>query len=158
MEIKICQAESRDIAGIAEILRDLGWFTRMSAETPVETQAHIASQLDLCQADGSHSVFVSRAEDETILGYVSIHWIPYLIHTGPEGYISELFIHSRARGQGIGSRLLETAEVEGRRRGCTRLALLNMRQRESYQREFYSRHGWVERPDAANFLKYLGEH
>ena len=91
-----------------------------------------------------------------VLGYVAVHWVPYLIHTGPEGYISELFIRESARGQGIGARLLETVEAEAIRRGCTRLMLLNMRQRESYQREFYSKHGWEERPQAANFMKKIG--
>ena len=156
MEIEICKAEQSDVSGIAEILRELGWFAHITAETPAETRVHIADQLKLCQADDSHSVFVARTAGEAVLGYVSVHWLPYLIHSGPEGYISELFIRNSSRGQGIGSRLLETVEAEAIRRGCTRLALLNMRQRESYQREFYSRHGWVERPQAANFLKVLG--
>jgi len=33
--------------------------------------------------------------------------------------------------------------------------LLNMRKRESYQRNFYQKHGWEERPDAANFVLQL---
>jgi len=158
MEIEICKAEQSDLAGIAEILRELGWFAHITAETPGETQGHIANQLKLCQADDSHSVFVARAAGGVVLGYVSVHWLPYLIHRGPEGYISELFIRSSGRGQGIGARLLETVEAEAIRRGCTRLALLNMRQRESYQRAFYIKHGWEERPQAANFIKVLGYH
>ena len=156
MEIEICKAEQRDLPGIAEILRELGWFAQITAETPAETQVQIANELKLCQADDSHCVFVARAAGEAVLGYVSVHWLPYLIHTGPEGYISELFIRDSVRGQGIGTRLLETVEAEAVRRGCTRLMLLNMRQRESYKREFYFKHGWEERPQAATFMKNLG--
>ena len=70
----------------------------------------------------------------------------------PEGYVSELFIKEQARGQGIGARLLEAVQAEARNRGCTRLMLLNVRKRESYQRGFYAKHGWEERPEAANFI------
>ncbi len=155
MEIEICKAEQRDVAGIAEILRDLGWFADIAAETAAEAQAHIANELRLCQADDSHAIWVARAADEAVVGYVAVHWVPYLLHSKPDGYISELFIRESARGQGIGTRLLETVEIEGRRRGCSRLMLLNMRQRESYQRAFYAKHGWEERPQAATFMKNL---
>ena len=158
MEIEICKAEQRDVPGIAEILQELGWFADITAETPAETREYIANELKLCQADDSHAVLVARVAGETVLGYVSVHWVPYLLHTGPDGYISELFIRDSARGQGIGSHLLETVEAEARRRGCTRLMLLNIRQRESYQRGFYSKHGWEERPQAATIMKILVNH
>jgi GNAT superfamily N-acetyltransferase len=158
MEIEICKAESSDIAGIAEIVRELGWFADITAEIPAQTQAHIANELSLCQADNSHAVFVARTAGKQVAGYVSVHWVPTLIHAGPDGYISELFIRENGRGQGIGTRLLETVEAEAVRLGCTRLMLLNMRQRESYQRGYYSKHGWEERPQAATFMKKPGNH
>ena len=156
MEIEICLAEQSDVTGIGEILRELGWFADITAKTPAETHAQIADELRLCQADESHSVWVARAAGGAVLGYVAVHWVPYLLHSGPDGYISELFIRDSARGQGIGARLLESVEAEALRRGCKRLMLLNMRQRESYQRGFYSKHGWEERPQAATFMKNLG--
>jgi len=157
MEIEICIAEQSDLPGIAEILQELGWFADITAETTAQTRAHIANQLKLCQADDSHSVFVARDAKEAVLGYVAVHWLPYLLHHGPDGYISELFIRESARGQGIGARLLEIVEVEGRKRGSGRLMLLNMRQRESYERGFYAKHGWEERTQAATFVKMLGD-
>jgi len=156
MDIKICKAEQRDAAGIAEILRELGWFAEIIAETPAETREQIANELRLCQADDSHAVFVARGTGEMVLGYVAVHWVPYLMHSAPDGYISELFIRESGRGQGIGARLLDAVEAEALRHGCKRLMLLNMRQRESYQRGFYAKHGWEERPQAATFMKMLG--
>ena len=71
---------------------------------------------------------------------------------GPEGYISELFVRSNARGQGVGTELLQAVEAEARARGCPRLSLINLRDRESYLRKFYVKAGWEERTVAANFV------
>jgi GNAT superfamily N-acetyltransferase len=66
--------------------------------------------------------------------------------------VSELFIAESRRGQGIGARLLDTVAEEARSRGCARLLLLNIRKRESYERGFYRKHGWIEWEDAAVFI------
>ena len=71
---------------------------------------------------------------------------------GPEGYVSELFVRSTARGQGVGRQLLQAIEVEARARGCARLSLINLRSRESYLRQFFVNAGWDERSEAANFV------
>jgi hypothetical protein len=52
--------------------------------------------------------------------------------------------------------LLDSLEAEARTRGCARLSLLNLRERESYRRGFYLKRGWTERADAANLIKKLG--
>jgi len=59
------------------------------------------------------------------------------------------------RGQGIGSQLLEVMKAEARKRGCSRLMLINLRKRESYQRQFYRKQGWEEREGVANFVYHL---
>ena len=71
---------------------------------------------------------------------------------GPEGFVSELFVRDSARGHGVGKQLLEAIETEARARGCVRLSLINLRSRESYQRQFYIKAGWEERNEAANFI------
>jgi GNAT superfamily N-acetyltransferase len=69
--------------------------------------------------------------------------------------VSELFVHVAAQGRGIGTLLLEEIKREGLERGCSRLSLLNMRNRESYQRGYYRKVGWEERENAANFVLLL---
>jgi len=158
MNIRIRKAEAADVPVLAELLRSLGIFDHISAEAPQTTQERILKHLALGTADDSHLILVAQVPNGEIAGYCAVHWLPYLILAGPEGYISELFIKDEFRGQGIGSHLLETIKTEAQNRGCSRLMLLNMRKRESYKRQFYSKQGWEERPDAANFILPLIRH
>ena len=155
MEIDIRKAQPGDAMGIAAILRGLEWITRFAAEPIEATAQRVAHHLELCHADGSHTVYVAENEGGEIAGYAAVHWLPYLLLLGPEGYVSELFIREADRGQGIGTQLLETVKKEAEARGCARLMLLNMHERESYRRGFYKKQGWEERPDAANFVYSL---
>lgn len=155
MTIQIRKAEAKDAPAIADMLTSLGLFPHIDAEPSRSTQEHVLQHLELCSADDSHLVVVAQDMSNEIAGYCAVHWLPYLILTGPEGYVSELFIKEEYRGQGIGSQLLEAIKEQARKRGCVRLMLLNMRKRESYQRQFYSKQGWEERPDAANFVLRL---
>ncbi len=155
MDIQIRKAEDKDVPAIADLLRSLNLFTRINSEAPQTTLERVLKHLGLCAADDSHLVLVAQTSSSEIAGYCAVHWLPYLILAGPEGYVSELFIRNEFRGQGIGSQLLDAIKTEAQKRGCSRLMLLNMRKRESYQRQFYSKQGWEERPDAANFVLQL---
>ncbi len=152
MEVLIRKAKPDDAPGLGEILRSVDWFTALM-EMPVENlEKQITQALAANFADQSHSIWVAETAAGRLVGYLSIHWLPYLFLEGSEGYISELFIHKGARSVGIGSMLLETAKEEAHRRGCSRLMLVNGRTRESYQREFYKKNGWRERETMANFV------
>ncbi|MGO9482912.1 MAG: GNAT family N-acetyltransferase [Candidatus Kryptoniota bacterium] len=151
MSISIRLANPGDIPGITDILRNLGWFDKLS-HAPLEVaQGQIGRHLALCMSDESHTVYVAE-EGGVIEGYVSVHWIPFLFLRGPEGYISELVVADPNRGHGIGAQLLEKVNADAKKHCCSRLSLLNSRGRESYQRGFYQKHGWTERTDMANFI------
>jgi GNAT superfamily N-acetyltransferase len=151
-EVLIRKAVPADAPSIAELIRSLGYFGFISAEAADATAGRTLKHLLMCLRDDSHMVLVAVKPEGRVMGYVSVHWLPYLFLPGPEGYISELFIHSDFRGQGIGGRLLEAVRGEAVQAGCARLMLVNLRERESYQRQFYSKHGWKERPAMANFV------
>ena len=155
-EATIRRAARDDAPALAELLRSIGWFKRLAAETEAETAASVARQLDACLASPSHSVHLALLGADELAGYVSVHWLPYLILAGPEGFVSELFVRETARGRGIGTRLLATVETEARQRGCSRLQLINFRGRESYARGYYTKLGWEERADGASFVRRLG--
>ena len=152
MKINIRKAKNTDAPAIAELLRSLELFPHIQAETSEAVQAQVSLSLQLCNIDDSHSVYLALDSTDEILGYCSVHWLPYLMFSGPEGYVSELFLRESTRGLGIGGRLLETVKIDAQKRGCSRLMLLNLRNRESYQRGFYKKQGWEERPEAVNFI------
>ncbi len=155
MAIQIRNAETTDGPAISNLLRSLNLFAHITKEEAQSTQERVQRHLDLCKEDDSHLILVAQTINGEIIGYCAVHWLPYLILAGPEGYISELFIKEEFRGQGVGNKLLEAIKAEAQNRGCSRLMLLNIRDRESYQRQFYAKHGWEERPDAANFVYKL---
>ncbi len=152
MRYHIRRAITSDADRITDLLIGLKHFRRLEGKPREAVLKQVTAHLDLCLADDSHGVYVAEDDQGEIVAYAAVHWLPYLFLPGPEGYVSELFVDGAARGQGIGARLLEIIAEEARVRGCSRLSLINMRDRESYQRGFYARHGWEERPDAANFV------
>jgi GNAT superfamily N-acetyltransferase len=153
---QIRSAQPEDAAGIADLIVRLGTFQHHFEGLSTDAiRQRVGNHLNLCLADDSHTVLVAVTEPDRIVGYVAVHWLPYLFMPGPEGFVSELFIEDTARAQGIGTQLLESVKQEAQARGCARLSLINLRDRESYQRGFYAKLGWQERPDAANFIYRL---
>lgn len=148
MDRRVRQGKLGDAAAIAAILQELEWFSHYGELTPDQ----VGRQLGRCLADDSHSVYVAETPSGEVVGYGAVHWLPTLFMPGPEGFVTELFVRSSARGYGIGAALLEAFIAEGRQRGATRLSLLNSRHRESYQRGFYSKQGWQEREALVNFI------
>ncbi len=144
-----------DAQAIAGILRELGWVEHMAAETPEQSERRIAERITAYLNSDSHSLYIAATTDGAVAGYCAVHWLPYLLLAGPEGYVSELFIAASARGRGLGAYLLEQVAAEARRRGCSRLMLINNKVRESYQRSFYAKQGWRERENIANFILEL---
>ena len=150
--MRLRKATIEDAEALASLLTEIGWFEVFKNESLEESTQRVRAELELCLADDSHLVCVAQSEEGKIIGYVSVHWLPYLFMHGPEAYVSELFVRDSARGRGVGRRLLQAVETEARSRGCTRMALTNLRRRESYKRQFYVKAGWTERSDAANFI------
>lgn len=154
-EISIRPATAGDVGAISTILRELGWFNHVNKESLADTKARIAQHLELCNSDESHTVFVAENQNGEVIGYIAVHWLPYLMLAGSEGYISELFVHESDRGKGVGRKLLEEVNEQAIKRGCTRLMLVNGRNRESYKRGFYQKLGWKERQEVTNFVLLL---
>jgi len=147
-------ARPEDVALLADLLRSLEELPNLQALSAPQVAAQVRGPLSACLNDPGHSVYVAE-EAGAILGYIAVHWLPYLIMAGPEGFVSELFVNRTARTRGIGSNLLNQAVQEARKRGCKRLHLVHLRSRESYRSGFYVHRGWQERADAADFILNL---
>jgi GNAT superfamily N-acetyltransferase len=145
-------AQETDTQAIANLLRSLGWFESERFEV---IEARVKQHLALFIANPSHFLRVAEDEQGQIVGYISVHWLPYLFLTTPEGFLSELFVAETYRGQGLGKALLDTVVTAAKQRGCSRLHLITGRDRESYNRRFYPKQGWIEREKMANFIYKL---
>lgn len=157
MSVKVRNAQQEDVPVIAEIIRNLGWFPYVESETPAATERRVLVHLELADADDSHMVLVADDEEGKAAGYISVHWLPYLLLSGPEGYISELFVREDARGKGVGTALLNDVKEFAISKGCSRLMLLNSRERASYEGAFYAHFGFTERTEMANWIYTLTE-
>lgn len=152
----IRKAQLADAEALAALILGLGQFAHHFAGlSEDDSRRRVARLLRQCLSDASHSIYIAVNATGALVGYVAVHWLPYLFLPGPEGLVSELFVAEAARGLGNGGRLLQAVVQEAQTRGCSRLSLLNMRDRESYERGFYVKQGWQERPDAANFILRL---
>jgi len=155
MPASVRPATAADAPALAALLRALDTFPRLAAEPEEATRERAGRHLRACLQDTSHSLYVAPDGASGLLGYVAVHWLPYLFLAGPEGFVSELFVRREARSRGLGRILLRNVEDEARSLGCARLHLVNFRDRESYRRSFYAKAGWQERPDGASFVKAL---
>lgn len=157
-KVTVRSAQHEDVPVIADIIRKLGWFKHAENESPAATEQRVLLHLELADADDSHTVLVAEDEEGKVAGYVSVHWLPYLMLAGPEGYVSELFVREDARGKGVGATLMGDIKELAVAKGCSRLMLLNNRERDSYERDFNARLGFEERPEMANWVLQLREY
>ena len=152
-EHRLRPARAEDAPAIAMLLRALGDLPMLDGEDVIDVTLRAVPA-----AVASPDTTLLVVEGETgLIGYANVHWVHDLFMPGPEGYLSELFILESHSGRGIGSEVLGLIEAEARERGAFRLSLLNAKRRASYERRFYERHGWVERPEIANFVRWLRE-
>ncbi|MGH7853022.1 MAG: hypothetical protein ACREP3_06250 [Candidatus Binatia bacterium] len=98
MGTAIRKATVDDARKLASLLRGIGWFDAFNAGSIEGSVARVSERLRECLAEQSHSVFVAEERAGEITAYGSVHWLPYLFMSGPEGYVSELFVSASARG------------------------------------------------------------
>lgn len=77
-------------------------------------------------------------------GYLLGVYVFSLEHLGLTAEIDELFVAPPQRGRGIGAALIQAAEAEFARAGCTNVSL-QMSRDNNQARDFYRRHGYDER-------------
>jgi len=84
------------------------------------------------------------SDDGVEVGYLLAVYVFSLEHLGITAEIDEFFVLLPYRSRGIGGKLLEVAEVEFQRVGCTNVSL-QLSRRNSAARTFYHRYKYAER-------------
>ncbi|UQY45325.1 GNAT family N-acetyltransferase [Erwinia sp. PK3-005] len=86
------------------------------------------------------------AEDrQTVLGFLSLHFIPQLALAGDFARISYFCIAEGERSKGVGQHLLSHAEQLARERGCDRMEV-HCHESRIKANQFYAREGYSESP------------
>ena len=156
--ITIRNAVLGDAVRMAEILREIGWSSRRNSLPLEDVSKPIEGLIEHCINDShGHSMLVAVDEDDTVVGFTCVHWVPFVMLGSWEGYVSDMFVSPEASGMGVGTALIECVIEEGESRGCMRLMVTNGKEKASYKLGFYKKLGWTERPSVANFVYYYRE-
>ena len=157
-KVKIRKAVTEDAVKMGEILRDIGWSERRNKMNIEEVSDPIKDLINYCIEDPKgHTMIVAVDENDKVIGFTNVHWVPFIMLGSWEGYVSDVFVSPNAGGKGAGSALVKYVMEEGEKRGCMRLMLTNGKEKPSYKTGFYKKLGWTERPKVANFVYYYRE-
>lgn len=139
-------ARPGDAAAVDELLRQLGY--------PQDDSATTALRLKAWERDPASSAYVVDARGD-LLGLVAVHICPFFERTGSWGRIVALVVAERARGRGVGGRLIRAAETFARSHGCLRMEVTSSDHRDTARR-FYRGRGYLDQTGASSrFLRDL---
>jgi len=149
-DFSVAHAKTSDLKSLVEVLESTGWFDGRIDTS--EQNIKIAEKTLKKLLSDPRTLFLVVRDKQEAVGFISVHFVPYLMLSGEEAFVSELFVKDTHRSKGIGSMLLTAGVQAARSRGCKRMHLINSRARDSYKRGFYAKHGWQERQYAASFI------
>jgi acetyltransferase len=142
--------KAADISALAELLCDaVNSGSAVSFLAPLEHEAAAAWWGNqIANADPRTIFLVARDEGREIVGTVQLHasWAPNQPHRAD---IAKLIVHRRARGNGVGKKLMFAIEEEAKRAGYTLLVLDTRRGCEA--ESLYRKLNWVEAGVIPNF-------
>jgi len=108
-EIKVRKAKVEDAVYMAEILREIGWSETRNKMELEEVSKPIEGLIEHSNNDeDGHTVYVAVDENNKVIGFTNVHWVPYVMLGSYEGYIFDVFVSPDAGGKGAGSILVKT--------------------------------------------------
>ncbi|WP_264289432.1 GNAT family N-acetyltransferase [Duffyella gerundensis] len=133
--MNIRPAQVNDSFALSALLSELGYGS---------TDDVMARRLSQLIADEKETLLVAE-EGGTVLGFISLHFIPQLALAGDFARISYFCIAEGERSRGLGQQLLAYAEQIAVRHGCDRMEVhCNAHRHKANQ--FYLREGYEESP------------
>jgi len=126
--MNVRRARPEDAERIGDLMRQLGYDAPAS---------EIVRRIE--RSDGERAVFVADGDSGT-LGWAAVCVEDGFVE-GRQAWIEGFVVDERARGGGIGARLLEAAEAWARTRACGTVRVQSNVVRERAHR-FYERHGY----------------
>lgn len=149
-ELVVRAIEKADIPHIVRILEDSQWINDLD-KNKAKQISYLEGSFEIYSGNGTSKAYVAVLDGQ-IVGYVAFHDILYYFLSGPEVYVSELFVLTEYRNKNIGNSLVNKVKEYARSIQAERLMLITGRGRESYKRQFYKKNGWQERESLSNFI------
>jgi GNAT superfamily N-acetyltransferase len=135
-----------DAAPITALLAELGH--------PENTIDSVRDRLEAWSAESRSRVLVAE-QDGVVAGVVAVSAIPFLERDGWWGRVVALVTAESVRGQGVGRKLMASAEEVACEFGCTRMEVTSANRREGAH-AFYRGLGYTNYSDrSGRFLKDL---
>jgi GNAT superfamily N-acetyltransferase len=136
MAITIRNGRLEDAADIVRLLEQLEYFG---------TSDFIDKRVTQLLSHSDALLLVATENTETIVGFVSAHFIPQLALAGDFCRISYLCVDQHSRSLGIGRQLEERVVELAKGRKCDRIEV-HCHWRRDRAHRFYARQGYVENP------------
>ncbi|MBE9139515.1 GNAT family N-acetyltransferase [Nodosilinea sp. LEGE 07088] len=133
MEIR--PGEVTDSEAIAALLADLGYFV----------DPDLLTQNIRNQQQHPDATLLVAVDADTVVGVISLHFIPQLALKGDFCRISYFCVSPGTRGQGIGMALEAAATALAQARGCDRIEV-HCHARRELAHQFYAGQGYTESP------------
>lgn len=128
-------AQVNDSFALCALLSELGYGG---------TESFMDKRLAQLIADADETLLVAE-EGSTVLGFISLHFIPQLALAGDFARISYFCIAEGERSKGAGQQLLAWAEQVAVQRGCDRMEV-HCHEKRVKANQFYLREGYEESP------------
>lgn len=138
--------ETNTTVGIAkpedrELLVPLVLSFRDHLQQPSPSESEVASSLKRLLADPATDFIVAVSDERAPVGYAQVRYRYSLWVVGSEAQLDDLFVVPRSRQSGLGSRLLEIAVAQARKRSCQVIGL-STNERNAEALRLYTRAGF----------------
>lgn len=115
----------------------------------------LKSRFQEIENHGDYGLFVARDKDGAVTGWVQVNLEPVALLTPARADVAALIVDQNRRGQNIGKRLLERAELWAREKNVALLRLRSGVHRVDAHR-FYIREGYTLAKTSHVFTKLKG--
>ena len=142
-KVSIRNAKNDDAARVSDLSVQL--------EHPMSA-SEAQERISVILKDKNQALFVAE-KDGKVMGFTSIY-VNYELLSGIQARLGGLVVDSKARGMGLGSKLMKKAEEWAKAQGSKSVKLnSNVKRTEAHR--FYEKNGYIKTKEQAAFKKII---
>ncbi|CAH2717620.1 hypothetical protein BACCIP111895_04836 [Neobacillus rhizosphaerae] len=140
----IRKAKVEDWKALSELLNQLGY---------PDTETFVKEKIEKLLIHPDEELLIYE-EDEKVIAFISLHFIPQLAVKGDFARISYFAVNTTIRSKGIGRKIEEYCTDLAKKRNCDRIEV-HCHSRRVDAHRFYTRQGFTESPKY--YMKMMNE-